>query len=150
MNRSTAQSDTERALEEGLAPLLVWSKRVADSILWNQLDFRDLEFVWGELNEVDLEARASVNNTYIRAGVLTINEVRDTLGMDPVPDGDTPLIYTNQGALTIEMILNQPDPLELAAAGKAKPAGSAKAEKSFEIEDDRIREIASIAGGSSP
>ncbi len=148
MNRSTAQSDTERALEEGLAPLLVWSKRVADNLLWNELGFRDLEFIWGELNQVDLEARASVNNTYVRAGVLTINEVRETLGMDPVQDGDTPLIYTNQGALTIEMILNQPDPIELAVAGKAQPAkpASDKAAK-FEVEDDRIREIAEIAGG---
>ena len=100
------------------------------------------------MNEVDLEARASVNNTYVRAGVLTINEVRDTLGMDPVADGDTPLIYTNQGALTIEMILNQPDPLELAAAKKT-PASSGNSAKiaEFTIEDDRIREIADIAGG---
>ena len=150
MNRSTAQSDTERALEEGLAPLLVWAKRVADNLLWNELDFRDLEFAWGESKEMNIEDRANVNNIYIRAGVLTINEVRDTMGLDPVADGDTPLIYTNQGALTIEMILNQPDPIELANA-KAQPKSEASATTAkaanFEIEDDRTREIAEIAGG---
>jgi HK97 family phage portal protein len=147
MNRSTAQSDTERALEEGLAPLLVWSKRVADKILWEDLGFRDLEFAWGESKEVDVKDRAEINNTYLRAGVLTINEVRDTMGLEPTPDGDTPLIYTNQGAMTIEMVLNQPDPIELAVAGKAPPAKSDAKSSTSKIEDDRVREIAEIAGG---
>jgi hypothetical protein len=147
MNRSTAQSDTERALEEGLAPLLVWSKRVADKILWEDLGFRDLEFAWGESKEVDVKDRAEINNTYLRAGVLTINEVRDTMGLEPTVDGDTPLIYTNQGAMTIEMVLNQPDPIELAVAGKAPPAKSDAKSSTSKIEDDRIREIAEIAGG---
>jgi phage portal protein BeeE len=147
MNRSTAQSDTERALEEGLAPLLVWSKRVADSLLWDELGYRDLEFAWGESKEVDIEARAKVNDTYIRVGVLTINEVRDTMGLEPVQDGDTPLVYTNQGAQTIEMILTQPDPLEIAAAkSPPKPPTSEPTAAKFAA-DDRIREMAEIAGG---
>lgn len=154
MNRSTAQSDTERALEEGLAPLLVWSKRVADNILWNDLGFRDLEFSWGESKEADIEARASVNNTYLRAGVLTINEVRDTMGLDPIDDGDTPLIYTNQGAITIETALSslefaqtESDAKMKAAEKPAAPAAKPKSESTAKIEDDRIREIAEIAGG---
>jgi phage portal protein BeeE len=147
MNRSTAQSDTERALEEGLAPLLVWSKRVADNLLWDELGYRDLEFAWGESKEVDIEARAKVNDTYIRVGVLTINEVRDTMGLEPVQDGDTPLVYTNQGAQTIEMILTQPDPLEIAAAkSPPKPPTSEPTAAKFAA-DDRIREMAEIAGG---
>ena len=148
MNRSTAQSDSERALEEGLAPLLVWAKRIVDNLLWNELGFRDLEFAWGERKDVDIEARATVNNTYLRAGVLTINEVRDTMGLEPIADGDTPLIYTNQGAITIETALHS---LELAQADAAEPQAEAakkpKIDSTKKIDDDRIREIAEIAGG---
>jgi hypothetical protein len=172
MNRSTASADMERALEEGLTPLLVWGKRLANNILWNDLGFPDLEFAWGETKSVDLKTQADVNNIYLRAAVLTINEVRDTMGLDPIKDGETPLIYTASGATTLDLVLNPPDPVAAAVGAGAAPAqprpsraaqskrpkpderqtmqADAKADtKAATIEDDRWAELVDIAGSLS-
>jgi hypothetical protein len=41
-------------------------------------------------------------------GALTINEVRETLGMDPLDGGDEPLIFTAGGATKLDDVLNPP------------------------------------------
>lgn len=150
MNRGTAFQDQERALEEGLAPLLVWTKRLIDSILHFELGFGDLEFAWKTENDIDPQTQATINNTYLRAAVLTINEVRDDMGLDPVPDGDTPLIYTAKGAVTLDMVLNPPiDPGadDSEGDGGSNDPAPDKQKSRKEIEDDRLAELASIAGG---
>lgn len=156
MNRSTAQADTERAMEEGLAPLLVWTKRLVDRILQDELGYRDLEFAWNNQKEVDAKTQSEINNTYLRAAVITINEIRDTMGLDPVIDGDVPLIYTAGGAMTLDMVLNPP--LETTTTspggGGVKNRTQEAAQKppkrpQDEPDDDRVREIVSIAGGIS-
>jgi hypothetical protein len=156
MNRSTAQADNERALQEGLAPLLIWSKRQADRIIHEDLGMTDLEFAWNDEKEIDILTQSTVNNTYVRAGVLTINEVRDNMGMEKIQDGDTPLIYTAGGAITLENILNPPDPEQQMASQSGgtslpKPKTTSEkpkdsAEKSIHIEDDRWVELLSVAG----
>ena len=50
MNKGTAQEDQDRALEEGLMPLLKWAKRLFDSIIQDDLGFWDLEFAWGSIH----------------------------------------------------------------------------------------------------
>lgn len=154
MNRSTAQADTERAMEEGLAPLLVWTKRLCDRILQDELGYKDLEFVWNNQKEVDAKTQSEINNTYLRAAVITINEIRDTMGLDPVKDGDVPLIYTAGGAMTIDMVLNPPiEPATGSPGGgnvknrTQEAAQKPPKEPQEEPDDDRIREIASIVGG---
>lgn len=154
MNRSTAQADTERAMEEGLAPLLVWTKRLADRILQDELGYKDLEFVWNNTKEVDAKTQSEINNLYLRAAVITINEVRDSMGLDPVVDGDIPLIYTAGGAMTLDMVLNPPLETTTTSPGGGGEKNRAqetavKPQKRPEEEpdDDRVREIASIAGG---
>lgn len=155
MNRSTAQADTERAMEEGLAPLLVWTKRLADRILHEELGFRDLEFSWNNEKEVDVKTQADINNLYLRAAVVTIDEVRDTMGLDPLANGEgkIPLIYTAGGAMTIDMVLNPPEPVLAgpggASAGGNKPQSAAEKPKpkAEDVADKRIADLAEIVGG---
>jgi hypothetical protein len=46
MNRSTGETDAERALEEGLEPTKLWAKRLLDDVIQDDLGFEDLEFDW--------------------------------------------------------------------------------------------------------
>lgn len=143
MNRGTARDDDERALEEGLAPTLVWTKRLCDDIL-DELGFPELEFSWQTGKEVDIKVQTDTNDKYLRGGIITINEVRDTLGYDPVEGGDTPLIYTAKGAVTLDMVLNPPPDSELGdAAGAAKNGDGSKTASS---DDGMLKELAAIAG----
>lgn len=63
-----------------------------------------------ELNDVDLSdflRQQQANVAYIRTGVYTINEVRNRLGMDPVPKGgDVPIIVSGGVPLRVADIGN--------------------------------------------
>lgn len=50
-------------------------------------DYR-LIFDLSYLNRADFEARWKGNSMARFAGILTANEIRETEGFDPVPDGD--------------------------------------------------------------
>lgn len=82
MNRGTAESAAQVAAEEGLAPTMAWTKRLMDRIIAEDFACPSLEFSWDENHELDPSKAATINDTYVRAGIKTIDEVRDDLGLD--------------------------------------------------------------------
>lgn len=84
VNRATAEVSAATAMEEGLAPVMIWVKNTMDGIIANLFDAPDLEFDWVEEVNLDATTRANVHKTYINAGVLTPDEVREELGRDPL------------------------------------------------------------------
>lgn len=132
MNRSTAGEDQERGLEEGLEPLKLWFKRLADGVIQDDLGHPDLEFVWNDEVEVDRVQQREMDDRDLRNGSKTIDEVRDGRGDDPLPDGlgSKPLLYTSTGAVTLESVVNAPSPGELEAqAQEAQVDGTAQPPK---------------------
>lgn len=126
MNRGTAQEDQDRALEEGLGPILKWAKRLFDSVIQDDLGFSDLEFVWLEIRDIDIEKQARVHDIYLKNGALTINNVRDDLGKPSMGEaGDKHYVYTGTGAVPVDKLEDQADAgIE---AQKTPPAGRAVA-----------------------
>jgi HK97 family phage portal protein len=103
MNRSTSQEDQDRALEEGLMPLLKWAKRLFDGIIQDDLGFADLEFSWDTLIDLDPKKQADIHDIYLKNGALKVDEVRDDLGLDSVPGGNKNYVYTTTGPVPLEM-----------------------------------------------
>jgi HK97 family phage portal protein len=101
VNRATAETAQTAALTEGLEPLKGWVKRLADHVIQDRMGHRDLEFAWADQRPVDPAEQAKVLDTYVRAGICSINEARDTLGFDPVPDGDRVVVYASTHAKPI-------------------------------------------------
>jgi HK97 family phage portal protein len=97
VNRATAQSAQETALQEGLAPLTGWVKRLVDSVIQDRMGHSDLEFVWSDARPIDPKDQASIIDIYVKDGVYTLNEARDILGLLPVKGGDSPMLQTAQG-----------------------------------------------------
>ncbi|MBV9512066.1 MAG: hypothetical protein JO303_17465 [Caulobacteraceae bacterium] len=87
MNRSTAGADQDRGLEEGLEPLKRWAKRLLDGVIQDDLGCRDLEFVWVDPQAVDPSAQSAIDDTALRNGTATIDEVRARRGLAPLPHG---------------------------------------------------------------
>jgi hypothetical protein len=114
MNRSTGETDQERALEEGLEPLKLWAKRWIDDIIQDEMGYPDLEFAWTKEDATSAKERSELENTDLRNGSKTIDEIRDARGDDPLPNGmgAQPLIYTASGAVTLDSVLNPPEPPE--------------------------------------
>jgi hypothetical protein len=110
MHRATAETSQDTAATEGLAPLMLWMKRLADHVIQDLLGQADLEFAWGDVRPSDPAEQAKIIDIYVRDGIYAVNEARGLLGLDPVPGGDVPMIYGSQGA--------QPLVVPAAAVGK--------------------------------
>jgi HK97 family phage portal protein len=99
VNRATAQAAQETAIEEGLAPLTGWVKRLVDSVIQDHMGHVDLEFVWSDTRATNPREQAMILDTYVRAGIYAPNEARNILGLGPVQGGDEPMSLTVQRPL---------------------------------------------------
>src|SRR5208282_5724572 len=116
VNRATAETAQDTALEEGLAPLMAWAKRWMDALLERRGQL-DLEFVWAETDAIDPVDQSVILDRYTKDGIYTINEARDKLGLDPVEGGDQPMLYLPAGPVLLkdieamsEQMANPPPP----------------------------------------
>src|SRR5881275_3048160 len=65
VNRATAQTAQEAALEEGLAPLLGWIKRLVDGVIQTRMGHVDLEFAWSNSRPTDPKDQATILGAYV-------------------------------------------------------------------------------------
>ena len=88
VNRATAQTAQESAEDEGLSPLKLWLKSFIDFLIVKYFRRPDLEFRWADTTSTDPLVQAKIDAIYLTARVKTPNEVRMTLGLDPLEGGD--------------------------------------------------------------
>ena len=117
--RATTDQLQEAALKEGLEPMKVWVKDLIDYLLEKYVGVSDLEFRWDEEEALDPQSQQSILTAYQAQGNLTINEVRAKLGYDPVPDGDTVLLYTKGGVTPLADAVKPPAPVPAALGAPA-------------------------------
>src|SRR4029077_7540259 len=73
-NRGEQEASKEASLEEGLAPLMGWVKRLIDNIIQRRMGETDLEFVWSDERPVDPETQAKIIDLKLHSGRMTLNE----------------------------------------------------------------------------
>ena len=103
LNRASAEEGGDRALEEGLEPILRWVKRLLAGIIQDDLGPPDLEFAWVPTRDIDPKVQSEIDDKNLRNGSTTIDEVRDQRGQDPLPNGQGAIarIYTKDGAIDL-------------------------------------------------
>lgn len=84
MNRATANTSKETALQEGLTPLMLWVKRTLDRIIAIEFQAPDLEFSWLDDKEQDPKVQMEINTGYAKAAIVSLDEVRTELGKSPL------------------------------------------------------------------
>lgn len=99
MNRATADSAQREAAATGLAPIQMWVKDLVDSVLAEDLDAEDYEFVWRGDDELDPVKRQQITADNVKIGLLTVNEGRIAQGNEPYDDPiyDKPMFVTSNG-----------------------------------------------------
>jgi hypothetical protein len=119
MNRATAETSHDAALEEGLAPIQKWIKSMIDRIIADEFEAPDLEFAWVDDREVDPKIASDIINQKVASGRITLNESRALDGLDPYAGGvgDMPGIITATGFVPL------PTPELLDAQHEAAVAG---------------------------
>ena len=110
MNRATAGTAQEAALQEGLIPLMQWVKDLMDIVIWKYFGFTDLSFNWQQESEQDPAEQSAVLDQKLRNGSISINEARTISGMDPIPGLDKPMVYTGMGATPVDQLMADPPP----------------------------------------
>ena len=88
-NRGTAKTASDTATSEGLIPILVWLQNIINFLFVKFLGIDDLEFAWLDEEDPDKLKQAQIFAIYLGANgvqpVMTREEVRVALGMDPEP-----------------------------------------------------------------
>lgn len=88
VNRATAEVSKTTADEEGLAPMMAWVASVMDLIVARWFGAPDLCFAWAERSNIDPLTQAQIDQIYVATGVKTTDEVRASLGLDPIEDDE--------------------------------------------------------------
>ena len=104
MNRATADNQSAQAEDEGLEPTKEWVKDLIDEIIAEEFSSPDLELVWLSEDDNDLGKNEAALEGRLKLGALTLNELRDALGLDPYtnPAADRPMVLTATGYVPIE------------------------------------------------
>jgi hypothetical protein len=106
-NRATANAAAEAAAEEGLYPLMsYWKDDIMDTIIQEKFGYGDIEFVFLPRPEPDQDKQSKIHQVRLHDGVMTINEVREELGLEPLVDGDVHLIYTAAAVLRLDQVVS--------------------------------------------
>lgn len=128
VNRSTAETSKEAAEEEGLHPLMVWWKdSFMDRLILEDFGYDDIEFVWTPKRDTDIAKQAQTLSIYVKAGIMTVNEARDQLGLPEVPEGDTLIVETSTGGIPLTQATEPSAPGGAQALLGAPAAGAAGA-----------------------
>ena len=101
MNRATADNQSAQSEEEGLEPTKEWVKDLVDEIIAEEFASPDLELHWLDEDDGDPE---TVLADRLKLGAVTLNEMRDHLGLDPYPNpaADRAMVLTPTGYVPIE------------------------------------------------
>ncbi len=104
MNRATADNQSAQAEDEGLEPTKEWVKDLIDEIIAEEFASPDLELAWLDEDEADPKGLEAVLEGRVKLGAVTLNEMRDALGLDPYanPAADRPMVLTATGYAPIE------------------------------------------------
>lgn len=152
-NRATGETAKDSAKEEGLQPLKEAICNLLTPIIRNEFKSPDLEFAFEEDGEQDPFQQMQINTGYAENGIMTIDEARERLGLEPWGGAAAELmVKTMTGYVSIDPADNQPDPdpnaggNNLSQTGK-KPTGQKKKPKPAEkAVYSRLRK----AGGQEP
>jgi len=102
-NRATAESEKDRALEEGQAPRLQFIKGLLDTLIADfGPEYADIEATPKDNANQDPTVTANNSKTYVASGIKTINECRADIGLDPMEGGDQLMALTSTGYVPLD------------------------------------------------
>jgi hypothetical protein len=139
MNRATADNQSAQSEEEGLEPTKEWVKDLIDEIVAEEFASPDLELHWLDEDEGDPE---TVLEGRLKVGALTLNEMRDALGLDPFDNAtaDRPMVLTATGFVPIEA--------NAGGEGAKTKAGSVAANRQTTTPDKPSAKLALVKAGT--
>jgi len=98
VNQSTASEMADEAFRGAISPLaMLLAGHITRDLFGKCIGWREFEFVFNELNARDEETELAVQVQLLKAGVLTVNEVRAMRGLEPLVQNETAQPEQRQG-----------------------------------------------------
>jgi hypothetical protein len=99
VNRATAEVQKDLSATKGYSSVLHLIKEVFNQeIIWKDFGYSDLEFDWVAPDTTDAKDAMDIYDKGLRAGMFTLNEVRQKLGEQPFEDwADKPMVLGMNG-----------------------------------------------------
>jgi len=89
VNRSTAEEAAQQAFRNAILPTArLLAEHITRDVIAKKLGWRDLEFVFNDLESRNEREEAEIQEILLRCGVLTVDEVRALRGLPPLPRGE--------------------------------------------------------------
>ena len=90
VNRSTASEMADEAFRGAISPLaMLLAEHISRDLFGKCIGWREFEFVFNELSARDEETELAVQVQLLKAGVLTVDEVRSMRGLRPLDPSAT-------------------------------------------------------------
>ena len=90
VNRSTASEMADEAFRGAISPLAtLLEQHITCDLFGKSIGWREFEFVFNELSARDEETELAVQVQLLKAGVLTVDEVRSMRGLGPLAQAGT-------------------------------------------------------------
>jgi HK97 family phage portal protein len=87
VNRTTAAEQADEAFRSAVVPLAkLVAEHLTRDLFAKKLGWREFEFVFNELDAPDEVAEMQIQTELLKAGVLTVNEVRAMRGLAPLAE----------------------------------------------------------------
>lgn len=91
VNRATATELMDEAFHSAITPLArLLAEHITRDLFAKRLGWREFEFVFNELDSRDELSQIQIQMELLKAGVLTVNEVRAMRGLALLPDAPAP------------------------------------------------------------
>jgi HK97 family phage portal protein len=93
VNRSTAEDQADEAFRSAINPLAkLLAEHLTRDLFAKKLGWREFEFVFNELDSRDELSQVTMQTELLKAGVLTIDEVRAMRGLGPIEIADASIL----------------------------------------------------------
>lgn len=103
--KGATEAEWEIGRERGLFPLANIIKEIMDEIVQIDLGYTEFEFNWTNINPTNKKDEAKVAETFLKYGVVSVDEVRIAEGFAPIGLG--PFIQTSKGVVMVEDLINR-------------------------------------------
>jgi phage portal protein BeeE len=90
VNRSTASEMANEAFQSAIVPVAkLVAEHITRDLFAKKLGWREFEFCFNDLESRDEMQELQIQTALLKAGVLTVNEVREMRGLNPLHEATT-------------------------------------------------------------
>jgi hypothetical protein len=140
MNRATAQSVQEAAIQEGLIPILLWWEELINYFVERFFQIDDIVFKWNNEKEPDPAVQNQMEDTDIRNGSRSVDEVRIARGDDPIGMGHA--VFTASGPILLSQFTQQGESADELDAEEQVAGGDETPEDEATLNDETTEKLA--------